>query len=89
MTDNLIVLFYTALSQGLGLIETQYLTRYHRLTHSLMSSLASLTIFALFVDRFGRSLRFYHQEFDKEAISDCCRIENARYRWEVLNIKLF
>ncbi len=34
----------------------------------------------LFVDRFGLSLRFCHQEFYKEAISDGCRRKNARYR---------
>ena len=33
-------------------------------------SLTILAISSFFVDRFGRSLRFYHQEFDKEAISD-------------------
>ena len=33
------------------------------------------TIYPLFVDLFGRSLRFNHQDFDKEAISDGCRSE--------------
>ena len=32
------------------------------------------------MDRFARSLRFCHLEFDKEAIFDCCRSENSRYR---------
>ncbi len=41
------------------------------------------TISPLFVDQFGRYLRFCHLEFDKEAISDGCRSENARYRWGV------
>ncbi len=38
-----------------------------------------MTIYPLFVDRFGRSLRVCHIEFDKEAISDGCRSENAWY----------
>ena len=42
---------------------------------------------ALFVDRFRRILRFCHPEYDKEAIPDGCRSENARYRWVVLNFK--
>ncbi len=48
--------------------------------HSLMLHLVFSLTFSLFVDRFGRSLRFCHQEFYKEAISDGCRSENARYR---------
>ena len=39
----------------------------HRLTHK---RLAFSTIYPLFVERFGRSLRFYNIEYDKEAISD-------------------
>ena len=37
------------------------------LTHK---RLAFSSITPLFVDRFGRSLQFYHLQFDKEAISD-------------------
>ena len=44
-----------------------------------------MAISSLFVDRFGHSLRFCHR-FDKEAISDGCRSENARFRGEVLNL---
>ncbi len=32
----------------------------------------------MFVDQFGRSLQIFHLEFDKEAISDGYRSENAR-----------
>ncbi len=54
-----------------------------------MSQTASLTtsrlafqpIYPLFVDRFGRSLKNCRLGFDKEAISDGCRSENARYVW--------
>ncbi len=35
-----------------------------------MERLTLLTISPLLEDRFGRSLRFYHLEFDKEASSD-------------------
>ena len=49
-------------------------------THSLTTSRL-----ALFQDRFGRSLRFCYIVFDKEAISDIWRNENARYWWGVLN----
>ncbi len=45
------------------------------------------TIYPLFVDRFGRFLRFYHLEFDKEAISDGFGSENGRLRCRVLNFK--
>ena len=39
----------------------------------------------LFVDRFGRYLRFCHLEFDKEAISNGYSRESAQYRWSVLS----
>ena len=39
-------------------------------THSLMGSLAFSSISPLFMDRFGRYLRFCHPEFYKKAISD-------------------
>ena len=40
-------------------------------THSLTTPrLALSTIYLLFVDRLGRSLRFYHLEFEKESIYD-------------------
>ncbi len=43
----------------------------HSLTPSLTHKrLAISSIYPLFVDRFGRSLRLYNLEFDKEAISD-------------------
>ncbi len=44
------------------------------------SRLALSAISPLFVDQFGRSLRFYHLDFDKEAISDGCWRENTQYR---------
>ncbi len=43
-----------------------------------MQRLAVSAIFPLFVNQFGRSLRFYHLELDKKAIFDGCMIENAR-----------
>ena len=46
-------------------------------THSLTLRLASSTKYLLF----GRSLRLCHLEFDKEAISDCCRSLTGRYRF--------
>ncbi len=50
-------------------------------TYSLTTScLALSTISSLFVDRFGRSLRFCHVEIDKEENSDDKRSENGRYR---------
>ena len=56
-------------------------------THSAMTSrLAFSTISPLFVDRFGRFLRFCHIEFDKGGIFDGCMNENARCRWGVLNL---
>ncbi len=54
------------------------------LTHGKFSFSA---IFSLFVDRFGRSLRFCHLEFDKEANSNVYKSESARYRWGVSNFK--
>ncbi len=59
-------------------------------THSLTNVMLDLsTLSPLFVDRIGRSLRFCYLEFDKEAIFDVCRCENAQYRWGVLNIERF
>ena len=53
----------------------------HSLARPLITSrLALLTISSLFNDRFGRSLRDFYLEFDKEAISDGERSENGRYR---------
>ncbi len=42
----------------------------HSVTPSFPGRLAISDISPLFVDRFGRSLRFCHLEFDKEAIYD-------------------
>ena len=45
------------------------------MSHNIYSPkniLTSLSISPLFVDRFGRSLRFCHLELDKEATSDGC-----------------
>ena len=36
-----------------------------------------MTIYPLFVERFGRSLQFCHLEFDKKAIYDGSRSEKA------------
>ncbi len=55
------------------LLEPEFLLLLHRcyrLTYSLTGRLAVSAISPLFVVRFGRSLRFNHLEFDKEAISD-------------------
>ncbi len=40
----------------------------------------------LLVDRFGRSLRFCHQEFDQEAISDDF-MEHSRVLWACVVLK--
>ena len=48
---------------------------------SLMGRLAILAISFLFVDRFARSLRFKHLEFDKKAIYDDYRSEKAELLW--------
>ncbi len=41
------------------------------ITHSLIDIvIALLSIYLLFVDRFGRSLRICHLQFDKKAIYD-------------------
>ncbi len=45
------------------------------LPHSLMGRLAISTISPLFVDRFWRSLRFCYLKFNKEALSDGCRVK--------------
>ena len=42
----------------------------------------------MFVDRFVCYLRFYHLEFDKEAIADGCRSENAPRIGGGLEIKI-
>ncbi len=57
------------------------------LTPSLTGLLALSAIYALCLDRFGRPFRFCQLEFDKEAISDGCKSENAR--WRGLNFKWF
>ena len=41
------------------------------------------------MNRYGRSPRFCHLDFDKEAISDSYRGENARYRRKVSNLSYF
>ena len=53
-----------------------------------MLRLAFKTISPLFVDRFGRSLRYCYLEFDKEALSDGCRSENIWYRWKGFEFKV-
>ncbi len=63
--------------------------RYMSQTHSLASRLALSTIYPLFVDRFGRSLRFLYIEFDKEAMYDGQRSENRCRCQEILNFKGF
>ncbi len=45
-------------------------TKLLRLASTLTGRLSSLTISPLYVDRFGRSLRFCYLEFDKKVISD-------------------
>ncbi len=57
-------------------LEAQFLSNKsvtHRLTHPVchsqtMERLGLWTMFSLFLDRFGRSLRFCHLEYYKEAI---------------------
>ena len=44
--------------------------------------LGKRVIFPLFVDRFGRSLRFCHLEFDKEAITDGFKSHSDVFREE-------
>ena len=51
-------------------------------TVSLMGPLDLTAISPLFVDRFGRTLRFCYLEFDKEAISDGCRSEDSGFSEE-------
>ena len=51
-------------------LEAQLLYDYIDVTDSLTGRLAVSAISPLFVDGFGRSLRSFHQEFDKEAIFD-------------------
>ena len=41
------------------------------------------------MDRFGRSLRFGHQEFDKETLFVGQWSENGQYLWGVLNFMWF
>ena len=43
--------------------------------------------FTVVMDRFVCSSRFYHLEFDKEAIFDGWRVENDPYRWRVFKLK--
>ena len=65
-------------------LKAQLLCDYINITDSLTHGTFDFSaIFPLFVDRFGRSLRVFHLEFDKEAISDNCRSKNARYRWGI------
>ena len=52
--------------------------RKNNFTDSLTSRLAFRTISPLlFVNRHGRSSRFFHLEFDKKAISYGCMSQNA------------
>ncbi len=41
------------------------------------------------IDRFERSLRFYHLELNKEAISDGCRSENTWHQWDFWILRYF
>ncbi len=72
-----------------GLLKAQLLCNYidvrdlPTLTHG---RLAFLTLFLVFLNRFGRSVRFCNLEIDKEVISDGYRSENAWYRLGVLNL---
>ena len=50
--------------------KAQLLSNYIDVTESLTGRLAFSAISPLLVDRFGRSLRSYHLEFDNEAIDD-------------------
>ncbi len=53
-----------------------YIARCHWLSPSLTHKpLGCSTISPLFEDRFARSFRFFHQEFEKDVISDGCRSE--------------
>ena len=61
----LIIIYKCSLQQNVFRSSASLLIeRCHRLTH------VTFRFFPLIVDRFGRSLRFCHLEFDKEAISD-------------------
>ncbi len=62
------------------------------MSHTHYSLRHSLTygMFALFVDQFGRSFRFYHLEFDTEAISNGWSSENSgngRWFWILSNFR--
>ena len=59
------------------LLEAQLLSNYVDATDSHRSAISAI----LFVDRFGRSSQFCHLEFDKEAICDGKRNENAKLLW--------
>ena len=55
------------------------------MSHNIYSPkniLTSLSISPLFVDRFGRSLRFCHLEFIKEAISDGVKMPGIGRRFK-------
>ncbi len=67
---------------GLNLIDFNAYSLNHNVTHSFFDHISHVCD-----DRFGRSLRFCHLEFDKEAIYDGCKSKNARYQWWVLNLK--
>ena len=54
----------------------------HSLTHKCLAFLAK---YPLFVDRFGRSLRFSHLEFDKEAISEYFMAHSRVHRGWILS----
>ncbi len=65
------------------------MSQIYSVSHSLTVSLAFSAISLLFVIRFGRSLRFCHLKFDKEAIYNGCRNKNLGFGGWVLNFKWF
>ena len=61
-------------------LEAQLDVTTHSVKPSLAGRLAISALSPLFVNRFGRSLRFCHLEFNKKAISDSHMSKNTRYR---------
>ena len=57
-------------------LDAQIFCNWINIPPPVTSHLAFLTISPLFVDRFERSSRLCHVEFDKEAIYDYYRSEN-------------
>ncbi len=76
---------YICTFEGLKLLDAQPLSvqRCQTLTRRLAISYIS----PLFVERLGRSLRFCHLEFKKEAIYDSRKKKKTRYIWRILNFK--